>query len=77
MPFTGLLSDGEADVSSRLDMLNRLGVSTVFKVGVLVKEDKADKGRAGAVVVVQLITLSEMYWEKNWKSGCDQKVDLR
>ena len=72
MPSTGLLSDGEADVSSRLDMLNRLGVSTVSKVGVLVK---VDKGRVGAVVV-QLITLSEMYWVKNWKSGRDQKVDL-
>ena len=72
MPSTGLLSDGEADVSSRLDMLNRLGVSTVSKVGVLVK---VDKGRVGAVVV-QLITLSEMYWVKNWKSGCDQKFDL-
>ena len=51
------------DVSSRLDMvkdasgsmLSRSGMSTLSKVGVFVKEDKADKGRAGTIVV-QLTT---------------------
>ena len=56
-------------------MLNRLGVSTVSKLAMFIEEDKADKGRAGAIVV-QLISLSEKYWAKNWKSGCDQKFDL-
>ena len=63
MPSSGLVSDGEADVSSRLDMvkdasgsmLSRLVTSTLSKVFVFVKEDNADKGRAGAIVV-QLTT---------------------
>ena len=36
-------------------MLSRLRTSTLSKVSVFVKEDKADKGRAGTIVV-QLTT---------------------
>ena len=51
--------------------LGCMWVPVVSKVVILMKEEE---GRAGAVVV-QLITLSEMYWGKNWRSGCDQKFD--
>ena len=80
LPSSGLVSDGEADLSSRLDMvkdasgsmLSRLGMSTLSKVGVFFKEDNADKGRA---IVVQLTTnvrdalckeLEIRVWSKVW-----------
>ena len=65
--------DRGVDMSSGLDMGKDCMTGIV---GMLNKEGTVDKGWEGTIVV-QLITLSEMYWVKNWKSGCDQKFDLR
>ena len=81
LPSAGL--DEEAELSSRLDigkdtpgwMPTGVGMPTGSNEGMLIKEGKADKESAGAFVV-QLITLSEMHWPNNWKSGCDQKFDF-